>query len=120
MPAHRAVSRAVALLNLTGICRSPINAVRWERIEPWSAARVYLGSGTHARTLVVKWIEDGPGQTPTAHRRLRTELAALEFLGDDIGTGLAPDCCGAPPSGASATPYPCRAGRRNYCRRHGR
>ncbi|MER7198219.1 MULTISPECIES: hypothetical protein [unclassified Streptomyces] len=73
-----------------------------------------------ARTLVVKWIEDGPGQAPTAHRRLRTELAALQFLGDDIGTGLAPDCCGAPPSGASATPYPCRAGRRNYCRRHGR
>lgn len=31
-----------------------------------------------------------PRAGPTAHRRLRTELAALQFLGDDIGTGLAP------------------------------
>ncbi|MGW6403995.1 hypothetical protein [Streptomyces sp. NPDC055134] len=89
MPAHRAVPHAVALQNLlAGICPSPVHAARWERIEPWSVARVHLRGATDARTVVVKWIENG--QAPHARQRLRTELAALQFLGDGIGTGLAP------------------------------
>jgi hypothetical protein len=51
---------------------------RWERLEPWDVARAWVG-GT--RSVIVKWL---PGD------RLRTEVAALRFLSDELGLGLAP------------------------------
>ncbi|MGW5443911.1 hypothetical protein [Streptomyces asiaticus] len=38
----------------------------------------------------MKWVSGGLRDARTASWRLRTELAALQFLGQDLGTGLAP------------------------------
>ncbi|MCQ8186716.1 hypothetical protein [Streptomyces rugosispiralis] len=43
----------------------------------------------------MKWISDGLRDARTAAWRLRTELAALQFLSRDLGTGLAPDVIAA-------------------------
>ncbi|MGW7689057.1 hypothetical protein ACWGMA_09305 [Streptomyces asiaticus] len=70
---------------------APVAVDRWERMEPWTVARVRLRSAaTVPGSVVVKWVSGGVRDARTAPWRLRTELAALRFLGQDLGTGLAP------------------------------
>ncbi|WP_328907859.1 ecdysteroid 22-kinase family protein [Streptomyces sp. NBC_00234] len=91
MPAPRAISRAAVLQNLlTDHYSSPIAVDRWERLEPWAVARVGLRGAAAPRSVVVKWVEADPTETRAAAWRLRTEHAALQFLGDVVGGGLAP------------------------------
>jgi aminoglycoside/choline kinase family phosphotransferase len=75
---------------LTDLCRAPVAVERWERLEPWAVARVHLGGAGAARTVIVKWVRADPAQARTEPWRLRTELAALQFLSDDLGLALAP------------------------------
>ncbi|MER7467025.1 hypothetical protein [Streptomyces sp. NPDC097981] len=93
MPALGVIPQAVALQNLlTDLYSSPVVVDRWQRLEPWDVARVRLRGSAVPRSVVVKWIHTGKGQgqVGTSSWRLRTELAALRFLGDDVGIGLAP------------------------------
>ncbi|MEU0809188.1 hypothetical protein [Streptomyces sp. NPDC005970] len=76
-------ARAAALRELLGV-------ERWERLEPWAVARVRVRCADVAPSVVVKWAEGGPVQGRDAGWRLRTEVAALRFLRDDVGIGLAP------------------------------
>ncbi|MFI1852579.1 hypothetical protein [Streptomyces sp. NPDC020480] len=76
-------ARAAALRELLGV-------ERWERLEPWAVARVRVRGADVAPSVVVKWAEGGPVQGRDAGWRLRTEVAALRFLRDDVGIGLAP------------------------------
>jgi aminoglycoside/choline kinase family phosphotransferase len=75
---------------LTDLRLAPVVIERWERLEPWAVARVLLGGAGAARTAIVKWVRAGPSQARTEPWRLRTELAALQFLSDDLGLALAP------------------------------
>jgi aminoglycoside/choline kinase family phosphotransferase len=76
---------------LTDLYASPVAVDRLERLEPWAVARVWLQSAaTLPRSVVVKWIPDGQREARAASSRLRAELAALQFLSEDIGIGLAP------------------------------
>jgi aminoglycoside/choline kinase family phosphotransferase len=77
---------------LTDRHASPVAVERWERVEPWAVARVWLRKSAAGlpRSVVVKWIPDGQREARTASWRLRTELAALRFLDEDLGAGLAP------------------------------
>ena len=43
----------------------------------------------------MNWVRTGPAQARTEPWRLRTELAALQFLADDLGLALAPRVIGA-------------------------
>jgi Phosphotransferase enzyme family len=91
MPASGANRRPAAVQALlTGTCRGPVTVERWERLEPWAVARVLLGGAGAARTVIVKWVRTGPARARTEPWRLRTELAALRFLSDDLGLALAP------------------------------
>ena len=91
MPASGANRRFVAVQALlTDLCRAPVAVERWERLEPWAVARVLLRGAGDARTVIVKWVRTGPAQARTEPWRLRTELAALQFLSDDLGLALAP------------------------------
>ena len=69
---------------LSDLCRAPVTVERWERLEPWAVARVLLGGTGEGRTVIVKWVRAGPGRVRTEPWRLRTELAALQFLSDDL------------------------------------
>jgi hypothetical protein len=75
---------------LTDLCRAPVAVRRWERLEPWSVARVQLERAGTDRTVIVKWVRAGPAQPRTEPWRLPAELAALQFLSDDLGVALAP------------------------------
>jgi aminoglycoside/choline kinase family phosphotransferase len=75
---------------LTGLCGAPVAVERWERLEPWAVARVLLEGAGAGRTVIVKWVRAGPTQARTEPWRLRAELAALQFLSDDLGLALAP------------------------------
>ncbi|MFE7332921.1 hypothetical protein ACFU8W_50640 [Streptomyces sp. NPDC057565] len=76
---------------LTDRCASPVAVNRWESLEPWTVARVWLRSASALpRSVVVKCIPDGQREARTAPWRLRTELAALQFLSEDMGIGLGP------------------------------
>jgi hypothetical protein len=91
MPASGANRRPAAVQALlTDLCRAPVAIERWERLEPWSVARVLLGGAGAARTVIVKWVRTGPARARAEPWRLRTELAALRFLSDDLGLALAP------------------------------
>ena len=91
MPASGADRRPAAVQALlTDLCRAPVVVERWERLEPWAVARVLLGGAGAARTVIVKWVRTGPAQARAEPWRLRTELAALQFLSDDLGLALAP------------------------------
>ncbi|MGW2149046.1 hypothetical protein ACWCOT_32430 [Nonomuraea bangladeshensis] len=61
--------------------------VGWEPVPPWSVARARLGAGGSA---IVKWTRPHVLQARDDGRRTRTEVAALRFLADDLGLGLAP------------------------------
>lgn len=76
---------------LTGLCGSPVAVDRWQPLEPWAVARVRLRSASALpSSVVVKRIPDGHREARTAGWRLRTELAALRFLSEDVGAGLGP------------------------------
>ncbi|MBP0451163.1 phosphotransferase [Kitasatospora sp. RG8] len=91
MPVPGATSPAVALQSLLAdLCSSPVTVEGWETLEPWAVVRVRLGGTAAARSVVVKWMQTGRDRSRTAAWRLRTELAALQFLGEDLGVGLTP------------------------------
>jgi hypothetical protein len=91
MPASGANRRIAAVQALlTDLCRAPVAVERWERLEPWAVARVLLGGAAAGRTVIVKWVRTGPARARTEPWRLRAELAALQFLSDDLGLALAP------------------------------
>src|SRR6185437_3945086 len=62
----------------------------WERLEPWAVARVLLRGAGVAGTVVVKWVRADPAHVRSGSWRLRAELAALQFLSEDLGLALAP------------------------------
>ncbi|MCP2356813.1 hypothetical protein HD597_003833 [Nonomuraea thailandensis] len=64
-----------------------INVVEWTRLEPWRVARARTDQD---ETVIVKWSGPHAARTHTEEWRLRTEVAALRFLADDLGTRLAP------------------------------
>jgi hypothetical protein len=91
MPACRGDRRPAALQALlTDLCGASVAVERWERLEPWAVARVLLEGAGAGRTVIVKWVRTGPAQARTEPWRLRAELAALQFLSDDLGLALAP------------------------------
>ena len=91
MPASGASRRPAAVQALlTDLWGAPVTVERWERLEPWAVARVQLGRADAARTVIVKWVRAGPAEGRAEPWRLRTELAALQFLSDDLGLALAP------------------------------
>jgi aminoglycoside/choline kinase family phosphotransferase len=91
MPVSGANRRAAAVQALlTDLCRVPVAVERWERLEPWAVARVLLRGTGAERTAIVKWVRTGPARARTEPWRLRTELAVLRFLSDDLGLALAP------------------------------
>jgi Phosphotransferase enzyme family len=91
MPASRGDRRPAALQALlTDLCGAPVAVRRWERLEPWAVARVLLEEAGAGRTVIVKWVRTGPAQARTEPWRLGAELAALQFLSDDLGLALAP------------------------------
>lgn len=68
----------------------PVAVGGWERLEPWAVARVLLGESGAAGSVIVKWVRAGPAQVRSESWRLRAELAALQFLSEDLGLALAP------------------------------
>jgi aminoglycoside/choline kinase family phosphotransferase len=91
MPASGADRRPAALQALlTDLCGAPVAVERWERLEPWAIARVLLEGAGAGRTAIVKWVRTGTAQARTEPWRLHAELAALQFLSDDLGLALAP------------------------------
>jgi hypothetical protein len=91
MPASGGSRRPAAVQALlTDLWCAPVAVARWERLEPWAVARVLLGGAGAGRTVIVKWVRTGPAEVRTGPWRLRTELAALQFLSDDLGLALAP------------------------------
>jgi phosphotransferase family enzyme len=75
---------------LTDLYSAPVAVEHWERLEPWAVARVQLSRAGADRTVIVKWVRTGPAQARTEPWRLHAELAALQFLSDDLGLALAP------------------------------
>jgi hypothetical protein len=79
---------------LQGLLSGPhgpaVRVDRWERLEPWAVARVWVDGGSALPGSVVKWVPHGQREARTASWRLRAELAALRFLEQDIGADLAP------------------------------
>ena len=69
---------------------SPVRVDAWERLEPWAVARVTLHGAIAPRSVIVKWVRTYPVLTRTEPWRLRTELAALRFLSDDLDLALTP------------------------------
>lgn len=91
MPAPGETFPAVALHHLLADAHaSPVAVDGWELLEPWAVARVRLRGPAAPRSVVVKWIRPGRDQARTAAWRLHTELAALQFLSEDLGVALAP------------------------------
>ncbi|WP_228010625.1 aminoglycoside phosphotransferase family protein [Nonomuraea phyllanthi] len=64
-----------------------INVVEWTRLEPWRVARARTDRD---ETVIVKWMGPHAARTHSEAWRLRTEVAALRFLSEDLGVDLAP------------------------------
>ncbi|MEU6787728.1 hypothetical protein ABZ912_51790 [Nonomuraea angiospora] len=76
---------------------APAAVVGWRRLEPWAVARAEL-SGPPG-SVIVKWMRPrGPGPDRSESWRLRSEVAALGFLSDDLGVRLAPRVVAADPA----------------------
>ncbi|MEO3811640.1 hypothetical protein ABGB17_21820 [Sphaerisporangium sp. B11E5] len=87
----RSVSRAAAeALLARRYAPAAVAATAWERLEPWEVARVRLAGPGVPERLIVKWVRAHPDRTRSARWRVRTEVAALRFLADDLGFGAAP------------------------------
>ncbi|MET7339544.1 hypothetical protein [Nonomuraea sp. NPDC005650] len=68
---------------------APATVVGWRRLEPWAVARAELSRPPGA--VIVKWMRPHrPGPDRSESWRLRSEVAALRFLSDDLGVRLAP------------------------------
>ncbi|MFC6082517.1 aminoglycoside phosphotransferase family protein [Sphaerisporangium aureirubrum] len=96
---------AAEVISQLGVVRSLLSrhgpapvVADWQRLEPWTVARVRLEGAGHPRQVIVKWGRDHPDRTRTLTWRLRTELAALRFLSDDLGLRLAPRVVAADPA----------------------
>lgn len=87
---------AVQLLLADGH-RPPVTVSGWERLEPWAVARVWLTGAGAPRSVIAKWVRTDPAGTRTEPWRLLTEVAALQFLSDDLGLALAPRVIAADP-----------------------
>jgi hypothetical protein len=55
-----------------------------------AAVQALLAEAGAGRTVIVKWGWAGPARARTEPWQLRTELAALQFLSDDLGLAIAP------------------------------
>jgi hypothetical protein len=66
---------------------SPVTVVGWEPVPPWAVVRARLDG---AERVIVKWSRPHVMQARTTSWRIRTELAALCFLSEDLGLDLAP------------------------------
>lgn len=64
-----------------------INVVEWTRLEPWRVAR---GRTDRDEAVIIKWMGPHAAKTHSEEWRLRTEVAALRFLSEDLGARLAP------------------------------
>ncbi|MEU4230131.1 hypothetical protein AB0F17_38070 [Nonomuraea sp. NPDC026600] len=64
-----------------------INVVEWTRLEPWRVARARTDRD---ETVIVKWVGPHVDDSHTEAWRLRTEVAALRFLAEDLRVDLAP------------------------------
>ncbi|WP_188191769.1 phosphotransferase [Nonomuraea sp. SYSU D8015] len=64
-----------------------VTVVGWEPVPPWAVVRARLDG---AERVIVKWTRPHVNGSRTISWRTRTELAALRFLSDDLGLGLAP------------------------------
>jgi hypothetical protein len=91
VPASGSTGRPAAVQALlTDLFGAPVAVEGWERLEPWAVARVPLGGAGPGRTVIVKWARAGPARARAEPWRLQAELAALQFLSDDLGLVLAP------------------------------
>ncbi|WP_405691432.1 hypothetical protein [Streptomyces sp. NBC_00057] len=88
--AHARPWRSAVEALLTDRYSSPVEVDAWERLEPRAVARATLRGVAAPRTVVVKWVRGHPSETRTEPWRLRSELATLRFLSDDLGLTLAP------------------------------
>ncbi|RVX44076.1 phosphotransferase family enzyme [Nonomuraea polychroma] len=69
----------------------PVTVVSWEPVPPWAVARARLDGGPRpAERVIAKWTRPHANRTRTSAWRIRTELAALRFLSDDLALDLAP------------------------------
>ncbi|WP_435227467.1 phosphotransferase [Streptomyces sp. Tue6028] len=76
---------------LAGLYASPVTVDRMERMAPWAVARVWLrGAAGVPGSVIVKRALGRLREGRTAGWRLRTELAALRFLSNDLGSRLVP------------------------------
>lgn len=66
---------------------SAVTVVGWEPVPPWAVVRARLDG---AERVIAKWTRPHVDQSRTTAWRVRTELAALRFLSDDLGLDLAP------------------------------
>ncbi|MGW2153427.1 hypothetical protein [Nonomuraea sp. NPDC001699] len=64
-----------------------VNVVEWTRLEPWRVAR---GRTDRDESVIVKWTGPHASGAHDEAWRVRTEAAALRFLSEDLGAGLAP------------------------------
>ncbi|WP_425248047.1 hypothetical protein [Streptomyces sp. NEAU-NA10] len=94
-PSRRAALTEALLTDCHG---APVTVSSWSRLAPWTVARARLdGPAGVPRDVVVKWARDQPVPGRTPGGRLRTEVAALRFLADDLGLALAPRVLAADP-----------------------
>lgn len=83
-------SVAAVCRRLSDVYHSAVVVERWDRLEPWALARVLFSDARTEATVIVKWVRTDDGLARTESWRLRTELAALRFLSDDLGLRIAP------------------------------
>lgn len=85
-------SRALAVQKvLIEHCEAPVAVGDWQQLEPWAVARFRLEGAGVPRTAIAKWVRPAAGRTARCDPwRLPAECAALRFLGEDLGTRLAP------------------------------
>ncbi|MGN9838869.1 hypothetical protein ACTMTI_12175 [Nonomuraea sp. H19] len=67
--------------------RASVTVTDWQPLLPWAVVRARVEG---REGVIVKWMQPHPNQSRTASWRIRTELAALRFLSDDLGLRLAP------------------------------
>lgn len=107
---------------LAELCASPAAVDRREPLKPGTVTRVRLRNApTLPSPVVVKRVPDRQREARTASWRLRTEPAALRFLGEDAGTEPAPRVIAADLTAGSlveeADPLPAHPRTRNpLCR----
>ncbi|GII05386.1 hypothetical protein [Planobispora takensis] len=78
----------------------PVRLKHLERLTPWAVLRARTagpGAGLPA-SVIVKWLRDDPDGLRDDPRQVHTELAALRFLSEDLGLGLAPRVLAADPA----------------------